>query len=154
MQGAQDVLYFTHDYFTMSSDKNSHLVATSKLAKKHGVKNLVAVCPFEHDLAWSEDEKSYLEKVNDAESEAIQANSNLTLLKTNLVFGPQSHFIHFLSQCALVGKVPYRNLAPKESKFEFAPVFSGDVAEAVSSAMGSGSSGKYSLSGDEKLNLR
>jgi len=31
----------------MSSDKNSHLVATAKLAKKHGIKNFVAVCPIE-----------------------------------------------------------------------------------------------------------
>ena len=39
LEGAQDVVYFTHDYVTMSSDKNSHLVAAAKLTKKHGVKN-------------------------------------------------------------------------------------------------------------------
>ncbi len=39
----------------MSSDKNSHIQAVAKLAKKHGVNNLVAVCPIEHDLAWGED---------------------------------------------------------------------------------------------------
>jgi hypothetical protein len=37
LEGATDVVYFTHDYFTMSSDKNSHLEAAAKLTKKHGV---------------------------------------------------------------------------------------------------------------------
>jgi len=72
---------------TQSSDKNSHLVAAAKLTKKHGVKNFVAVCPFEHNLAWSEDEKSFHAKVQDSESEAVSANANMTLLKTNLAFG-------------------------------------------------------------------
>lgn len=34
LEGAKEVLYVTHDYTTMSSDKNSHLVAAAKLAKK------------------------------------------------------------------------------------------------------------------------
>lgn len=59
LEGAKDVVYFTHDYYTMSSDKNSHLEVSAKLAKKHGVKNFVAICPIEHDLAWSEDEKNF-----------------------------------------------------------------------------------------------
>lgn len=50
----------------MASDKNSHLTAVAKLGKKHGIKNLVAVCPFEHDLAWTEDEQSFVEKSNEA----------------------------------------------------------------------------------------
>jgi hypothetical protein len=43
----------------MSSDKNSHVQAVSKLTKKLGVKNTVAVCPIELDLAWSEDKASF-----------------------------------------------------------------------------------------------
>jgi len=94
----------------MASDKNSHLTAVAKLGKKHGIKNLVAVCPFEHDLAWTEDEQSFVEKSNEAELNAVQSNSSLTLMKTNLAFGPETHLIHFLSQCAIVGKAPYKNL--------------------------------------------
>jgi len=56
MEGADKVVYFTHDYTSMCPDKNDFLVGTSKLAKKHGVKNLVAVCPVEHDLAYTEDQ--------------------------------------------------------------------------------------------------
>jgi len=59
LEGAQEVLYFTHDYYTMSSDKNSHIQAAAQLVKKHGVSKFVAVCPVEQDLAWSEDEKNF-----------------------------------------------------------------------------------------------
>lgn len=62
MEGASNVIYFTHDYFTMSSDKNDHLLAISKLTNKLGIKNTVAVCPLELDLAYSEDSKSFFEK--------------------------------------------------------------------------------------------
>ena len=43
----------------MSSDKNIHLALAAKLTKKHGVSNFVAVCPFEQDLAWSEEASSF-----------------------------------------------------------------------------------------------
>lgn len=71
LEGATDVVYFTHDYFTMSSDKNSHLEAAAKLTKKHGVRNFVAVTPFEHDLVWSEDETSHWQKAEDAALSAL-----------------------------------------------------------------------------------
>ncbi|CDW89170.1 nad-dependent epimerase dehydratase [Stylonychia lemnae] len=45
LDGASDVLYFTHDYCANAADKNSFIQGTAKLAKKHGVKKLVAVCP-------------------------------------------------------------------------------------------------------------
>ena len=37
MEGADQVVYFTHDYFSMVSCKNNTLVATSQVAKKLGV---------------------------------------------------------------------------------------------------------------------
>jgi len=55
LEGAQNVVYLTHDYVTMTSDKNNFLVATAKFAKRQGVKNMVALCPIEHDLAYSEE---------------------------------------------------------------------------------------------------
>ena len=55
IEGADKVVYFTHDYTSMVSCKNNTLVATSQVAKKLGVSNLVAVCPVEHDMAYSED---------------------------------------------------------------------------------------------------
>lgn len=60
LEGAKDVVYFTHDYYANTADKNSFIQATSKLAKKHGVEKLVAVCPIENELYWTEDNKNAL----------------------------------------------------------------------------------------------
>ena len=57
MEGAKDVLYFTHDYFANSSDKNNSLIATSKIAKSLGVERVVAVNPIELNLYYTEDHK-------------------------------------------------------------------------------------------------
>ena len=46
----------------MSADKNSFLESTAKVCKKQGVSKLVAICPIEHDLYYTEDEKNPLEK--------------------------------------------------------------------------------------------
>ena len=78
----------------------------------------------------------------------------MALFKTNLVFGPQSHLIHFLIQCALVGKCPYKNIIDKNLSFLYAPIHSSDVANAVGSALDKQSAGKFILSGNEKLTLR
>ena len=118
----------------MSSDKNSHLVAAAKLAKKRGVQNFVAVCPIEHDLAWSEDENSFYEKTQEAEQEALAANPRMTLLRTNLTFGRQTHLINFLTQCAIVGKSPYKNLVGSNN-FNYAPIHIDDVAAAAGHAL-------------------
>jgi len=63
LEGGDEVLYFTHDYYTMSSDKNSHVQAAAKLAKKHGISKFVAVCPVEQDLAWSETKRASFKKL-------------------------------------------------------------------------------------------
>ena len=34
LEGAHDVLYFTHDYLAMTGDKNNFLTQTAKSAKK------------------------------------------------------------------------------------------------------------------------
>lgn len=67
MEGADQVVYLTHDLFSMTSCKNNTLVATAKTAKKLGVSNLVAVCPVEHDMAHSDDSKNWIEKRLEAE---------------------------------------------------------------------------------------
>ena len=149
LEGAQHAVYFTHDYFTMSSDKNSHLVAAAKLAKKHGINNFVAVCPFEHDLAYSEDSQSYYDKVQEAENQALQANPNMTILRTNLAFGPQTHLIHFLTQCAIVGKCPYKNLLSPKNQFEYSPIHTDDIATAMREALSSSRPGRFNLNGPE-----
>jgi hypothetical protein len=78
----------------------------------------------------------------------------MTLLSTNLAFGPQSHFIHFLAQCAIVGKCPYTNLVSKDSRFEYAPIHTDDIASAMGSALEQSYKGSYTLSGGQRLTLR
>ena len=58
----------------------------------------------------------------------------MTLLKTNIAFGPESHLVHYLAQCALVGKSPYKNLVA-DNKYEFAPIHTSDIANAVGAAL-------------------
>ena len=97
MEGADKLVYFTHDYTAMTSCKNNFLIGAAKLAKKHGISNMVAVCPVEHDLAYSEDENTWIEKRQEAEAEALSANPKLSVLNTDLVFGDQaSHVIHYM----------------------------------------------------------
>ena len=68
LEGANRVVYFTHNYTSMTSCKNNFLVGTSKLAKKHGVSSLTAVCPIEHDFAYTENlEKSWILQRKEAE---------------------------------------------------------------------------------------
>lgn len=76
LEGADDVIYFTHDYVTMSSDKNSHLQAIAQLSAKHH-NNLVAVCPIESEYAWSEttneegEIKNFTDLVNESHQKAL-----------------------------------------------------------------------------------
>jgi uncharacterized protein YbjT (DUF2867 family) len=154
IEGAHHLVYFTHDYYTMASDKNLHLQIASQLAKKHGVNKFVAVTPIEHDLAWSEDSTSFYQKAIDAERAATESNHGATLLKTNLCFGPESHLVHYLSQCALLGKAPYKNLL-KANLFNYSPVHTDDLATVLGEALDDRSvTGKFSVSGPERLNLR
>ena len=71
LEGAKDVLYFTHDYFANTSDKNNFIQVTARLAKKHGVEKLVAVCPLEHELFWSEDKHTPIEVRDNAQMQAL-----------------------------------------------------------------------------------
>lgn len=59
----------------------------------------------------------------------------MVLFNTNLMFGPETFFLHYLAQCSLIGKTGYANLAPKESSFLYQPVSTDDVAVAVDSAL-------------------
>jgi len=131
-EGAQDVVYFTHDYFASSSDKNNFIQATAKLSKKHGVNKLVAVCPLEHELYWTEDKHTTLEVRDNAQMSALQSFDKMTILNSNLVFGRDSYIFHYLTQCVLAGKVP-KSIGGSKS-FQYKPVSAEDLAVAVESA--------------------
>lgn len=59
---------------------------------------MLAVCPVEHDMSYSEDNKTWVEKRVEAEQEAISANSGLSILNTDLVYGRDSTFLtHYMA---------------------------------------------------------
>lgn len=87
LEGADKFVYFTHDYTSLVSCKNNFLVGSAKLAKKHGVSSMVAVCPVEHDMAYTEDEfKTWLELRQEAEQSALQQCKQLTLMNADLIY--------------------------------------------------------------------
>ena len=59
LEGADKVVYFTHQYTNMTIDKNLFLLGTAASAKELGIGSVTAVCPVEHDFAYSEDEKTW-----------------------------------------------------------------------------------------------
>lgn len=77
----------------------------------------------------------------------------MTLLRTNLTFGRQTHLINFLTQCAIVGKSPYKNLVGKNN-FNYAPIHIDDVAAAAGHALVHANHGRHVLAGSEHMNLR
>jgi uncharacterized protein YbjT (DUF2867 family) len=152
MEGADKVVYFTHDYTSMCPDKNDFLIGTSKLAKKLGVKSLVAVCPVEHDMAYTEDaNRSWVQVRQDAEKTALQSSNALTILNTDLVFSNEStHLLHYIAQCVNKGKIPRGFL---QGDVNFKPVHSDDVANAVAHMIANPGHGQFALQGDKSVSL-
>ena len=133
LEGAKDVLYFTHDYCANTSDKNSFISGTAKLAKKHGVEKLVAVCPIEHELYYTEDQQSPLEKQVEAQKLALQNNPKMTILNSNLVFGKDSYLIHYMTQAASAGRI--LGQIGGSTGYHYKPVSSDDLTSAVETAL-------------------
>ena len=153
LEGADKVVYFTHDYFSMTACKNNFLIATSKLAKKHGIKNTVAVCPVEHDLAYTEDfNKTWVDEREEAEQAALDANQKFSLLHSDLVFGSDKAYLtHYLSQCVLARKIPGSFL----SDATFKPVHHADLAKAVGSLLESPLDSRHlQVRGNEELTIK
>jgi uncharacterized protein YbjT (DUF2867 family) len=133
LEGASDVVYFTHDYFANTSDKNNYIQAASRLSKKHGAKKFVAVCPIEHELYWTEDKHTPFELRENAQMAALSQFGNATILNANLVFGRDSYVSHYITQCASVGKIPKAIGGSKG--FQYKPIASDDLATAVETAL-------------------
>ena len=47
IKGSDTVLYFSHDYFNKTEDKNDQIVDVAKMSKVLGVKKLIVVTPLE-----------------------------------------------------------------------------------------------------------
>lgn len=133
LEGADSVIYFTHDYLAMTHDKNDYLKRTAISCQKVGAGNLVAVCPIELDMHYSEDKQSSIEKRDEAEHEALAAFENTALLRPNVVFGSDSHLMHYLIQSAFAGRVP-KSIGGANS-YSFNPVHTDDLTTCITTAI-------------------
>ena len=151
LEGADNMLYFTHHYTSMTSDKNSYLVGAAKGAKKHEIKNMIAVCPVEHDLAYTEDETCWTERRNEAEKSALAANKNMTILNTDLVYGEKpTHLLHYVAQCVHSGKIS----SEFHGDAKFKPVHYEDLSNAVANLMSNARPGHFAVRGNEEHSIK
>ena len=135
LEGADKVLYFTHQYTNMSIDKNLFLLGTAAAARELKIKNVTAVCPVEHDFAYSEDEKSWVQHREEAEQRALQICPDMTILESDLVYSDQpSHALHYMAQMIAGGKGLGAGLLSEKAKFK--PVSCVDLTQAVAHSMG------------------
>ena len=111
---------------------------------------MIAVCPVEHDMAYSEDDKTWVEQRSEAEHEALSANSGLSILNTDLVYGGNSAFLtHYMAQCASVGSIQSAFLA--EDGAQFKPINDADLARAIALGLDANVKGQFALRGEDAV---
>ena len=104
-------------------------------------------------MANSDDAQSWIEKRKEAEQNALSANSQMSILNTDLVYGKDaSHLVHYMNQVVMAGgkiKAPFLS---DDAKFK--PVHQGDLTNAVNTALQSGRSGQFALRGSTEVSVR
>ena len=136
----------------MTVEKNVFLHGTAKIAQKLGVKKLTAVCPVEHDFCYNEDEKTWVQHRQEAEQKALQDNSTLAILNTDIIYGKKpSHLLHYAAQKVAKGTAP---LAFHSELAKFKPLHDGDLFIAVNHSMQSSLSGQFSVRGNSELSMK
>lgn len=82
----------------------------------------------------------------------MAANSKLTILNTDLVYGKDpTHLVHYMAQCVLAGGIQKEFFSQNAN---FMPVHHADVTRAVAHAMENPTHGQFSVRGDEKLSIK
>jgi len=113
---------------------------------------MVAVCPVEHDMAYTEHvSKTWVQVRQEAEQTALSHHKALTILNTDLVYseGP-THLVHYIAQCVNNGKIPRGFLSNDVS---FKPVHSDDVSSTVSHLLANPGHGQFALQGNKSVSL-
>jgi len=155
MEGSENVIYFTHDYLTLTADKNDHLIATARAAKTVGAKRLIAVTPIEHDLYWHE-EKDPIEKKLEAEAQAFSHFPSMSLIRPNLLYGNYSYFFRYIQQSMFSGFLP-QEFMNEDNKCIFYPVHQIDLYKAIRDLYVNHDKHKgkaYNLNGKEETKIR
>lgn len=99
-------------------------------------------------MAYSEDQKTWVEKRIEAEQEAISANPSISILNTDLVYGKDSAFLtHYMAQCAMAGSIKKPFLATDGALFK--PIHHADLTRAVSLGLDKNIHGHFALRGGD-----
>ena len=115
---------------------------------------MVALCPIEHDLAYSEETgKDFIQIRQEAEAEALEANPKMSLLTTDLVFGEDPQYIfHYMAQSGLDGSI-MPGFHSEDAIFR--PIHKSDVIKAVSHQLSAdGTPGHFSLHGGNEHSIK
>jgi len=153
LEGAENVVYFTHHYTNMAIDKNLFLLGTAASAKELGINKVTAVCPIEHDFAYTEDEKSWVQERQEAEQRALQINGNMTIMNTDLVYSDKSsHTLHYLAQLVAKGSALPKAFLSEDAKFK--PVACEDLANSVMHSMNSNMTGQFAVRGASEHSIK
>lgn len=131
LTGAAHAVVVTHDYFKLAHSKNFYVEKAAFMAKDLGVKRLTLVYPLGSDqLNPADGEPEKLRKAS--EDRAKQLFPDLSVLRTNLVFGGHGadHAISFALQQLFEGKSP---VFPNEGQAKFQPVHEDDVLSTLQS---------------------
>lgn len=134
LEGSENVIYFTHDYLSMSHAKGNILEATAKAAHTVGVSKLICVCPIESDMYYTEDNESPVNLKTVSEEKAFNANPNMVVMHSNLLFGDYTYFIRYMTQSIIAGKI-HRSLANPADKVHYFPIHYEDLTSAVHHAI-------------------
>lgn len=119
----------------------------AKACKKNNVNQFVHVSALGVDQSQSKYAKSKLS----GEKEIQKAFANTTILRPSIVFGPKDNFFNMFA--GLAQMLPVLPLIGG-GKTLFQPVYVGDVADAVASAINNGYLGVYELGGDEVVSFK
>ena len=104
-------------------------------------------------MAYTESSKSWIEERNEAEQEALGANSKLSILNTDLVYGRDSAFLtHYMAQCAMVGSIKGSFLASDGAQFK--PINDADLSRAVSLGLDGNINGQFALRGEDSVSTK
>jgi len=149
LDGAQDVIILTHDYFKLAHSKLFFVERTVDFAKKFGVKRLYWVAPMELNQLNKLDGDPH-ELIKKTESYVEKTFPEISILKTNLIFGKNC--------MSLVMQEALRNIEEDQTVIsnnnghsKFNPVYEGDLLHAFQK-LEPGDRAK--LAGPEKLHWR
>jgi hypothetical protein len=94
------VVYFTHDYFSMTVEKNKQLKSTAEICKAYNVDKLIAVSPIEFINYYNSDgfTDNPIEDETKTHDEVLKIFPKTSILRSNLTFGTSSYFTRFLTQ--------------------------------------------------------